>query len=579
MQSDENARRYPSSQSGECQHLQGARPSGPGYQAVPAAPTIQPIPSHTGLDPLPEILAPGSRPPLRGKKSGRTRRQGRGILVFLLSAMLLISLVLGTSSISHANTHLLVSIGDAQQTNVDLNLGQPISPYLYGSNVFPKAGSDSQDAQGSGFMSYDSAIVQGLRSAQIRLLRFPGGEWGEQHTLSTAQLDDFSHLLHDTGADGLIQAPLSDPQHADTLSSRASRAGLLVDYMNNAHSIQRKNTTTTLYPIKYWVVGNEPDRLTNPDTGATYTAIEYAQAFIQYSIAMHQNDPNIKVFGPEISQFYGAGLGPRDSTNKLWMETFLQVVSTYEKTHPTAGFHLLDGVSFHRYPFNDARQATSLLLDSTGEWDDLVSSLRQIVRQDFQRDLPVAITEVNTNPNNAVPPPDYAALWWADTLGRLMDQQVEYMAFFSTEGVDTPYPLFTSRGNQATLMLRTMQLFTHLQKTYVPTSNQQDNVSLYVTQDQAHNTVSLLFINKGETTQIAHIRPDGLSLPTHNWNSQDVTLKGRSLLLLTLKRGGANEAYTLLTSQGNLETSNGKTPVITRTVCGQESTATDTRPC
>ncbi|GHO72706.1 hypothetical protein KSD_04770 [Ktedonobacter sp. SOSP1-85] len=514
--------------------------------------------------------SPGNRPPQAPR--GTLRRVGKR--KYLLPLFLLVVLILGlvqvASAMTRANMHLLVRIGDVQESDLDLNQSLPISPYLFGSNVFPKAGSDSQDQQGSGFMRYDAGIVAGLRSARIRLLRFPGGEWGEEHTLSSSQLDDFSQLLQVTGADGLMQSQLSNPSQQDTLATRASRAGLLVDYMNNPKSIQRASATTPYHPVKYWTVGNEPDRLKNPDTGATFTAIEYAQAFIQYSIAMHQNDPTIKVFGPEISQFYGAGLGPYDSAHNLWMETFLQIVSRYEQSHPNTKYHLLDGVSFHRYPLDNASQATNLLLNSTGEWNDLISSLRQSIRQDFGRDLPVAVTEVNTNPKGDVPPPDYAALWWADTLGKLMNQQVEYAAFFSTQGVDAPYPLFTARDGQQTVMLRIMQLFAHLQADDIATSSENDSVSLYATQDDAHNTVSMLLINKEMNTEIVHVRPNSGLLPLSAWHAQDVTLKGHSLVLLTLHRNGTNEAYTFSPAQA---TFSDPTPGIRHTICGQQSEA------
>src|SRR5437588_462974 len=83
--------------------------------------------------------------------------------------------------------------------------------------------------------------------------------------------------------------------------------------------------------------------------------------FIQYSLDMHQNNPTIKVFGPEISQFYGVGMGPSDADGQLWMEGFLKGVGEYEQAHHVI---LLDGVSFHRYPFNNASEVPSLLMSS-----------------------------------------------------------------------------------------------------------------------------------------------------------------------------------------------------------------------
>ena len=60
-------------------------------------------------------------------------------------------------------------------------------------------------------MSYGPAITTGLRSAHLNLLRFPGGGWGDEHLLSYDQLNAFSVLLSQVGAEGMIQARLSGP--------------------------------------------------------------------------------------------------------------------------------------------------------------------------------------------------------------------------------------------------------------------------------------------------------------------------------------------------------------------------------
>ena len=234
------------------------------------------------------------------------------------------------------------------------------------------------------------------------------------------------------------------------------------------------------------------------------TVAAYVNDFIQYSIAMHQNNPTIKVFGPEISQFYGIGAGPKDSMGTLWMEGFLEGVAKYEKAHPDLKFHLLDGVSFHRYQFTDASGSPYLLMSSPDEWNYLLPSLRQFVRQTLGRDVPIAITEINTNPNAQVPTRGQAALWWADTLGTLMNQQAEFVAYFSAEGVSQPYPLFNSDGSP-TAMYRVMELFSHLQPDLIPLQIQHDPISVYATQDDTHQTLSLLFVNKSSTNQLAEV--------------------------------------------------------------------------
>jgi len=511
-----------------------------------------------------------------GSKERRLSNVQKRRLLQITSIMLLLVIIFAAvrlSTVASAtDDQLFVQIGNQQPALVDLRLSLPISPSLFGVNVFPEIGTSSQDKPYNGFMSYSSPIVNGLQNAGIKLLRFPGGSWGEDHLLSFDQLNAFSSLLSQVDAEGMIQARLSGPINGKltaltNVNARANLAGRWVDYMNNPKSDLRtgKYLHAPYYPVEFWTVGNEPDKLINSATGKPYTVAEYVNDFIQFSLSMHQNDPAIEVFGPEISQFYGVGAGPADANGQLWMETFLKGVGTYERNHPELSFHLLDGVSFHRYPLTDASKAPDLLLSSTDEWNYVLPPLRKLIQQDLGRTAPIAVTEINANPTNQVPSQKVAALWWADTLGTLMSQQVEYSAFFSAEGVDTPYPLFTSDGLQQTPMFRVMQVFSHLQQNLVPVETQREPISMYATQDNTHRTVSLLFVNKSTTTQVAHV-----SSQNHAFNSIDISLFGYSITLVTLHRNGAPAvAYSYMVS-----TSNGApTAPLTYTVCGKKMDA------
>lgn len=524
-----------------------------------------------------QIAPPSQR--LEKKKSRRLF----AILSVLLLVLLVLSVVRVTSVASDSNDQLVLKIGDQQQALIDLRQSVPISPYLFGVNVFPEVGTTSIDSvQGNftGFMSYGPEVVNGLKNANIKLLRFPGGSWGEDqplqnHILSYEQLYDFSTLLYQVGADGMIQARLSNPIDAlgypASLAQRANLAGRWVDFMSNPHSDLRKGkfAHVQIHPIKFWSVGNEPDRLKDPDQpGKPLTVAAYVNDFIAYSLAMHQNNPTIEVFGPEISQFYGVGVGPTDSMGTQWMEGFLEGVSKYEKAHPELKFHLLDGVSFHRYQFTDASTSPYMLMSSPNEWDYLLPSLRQLIRQTMGRDLPVAVTEINTNPNAQVPTRGRAALWWADTLGSLMNQQADFVAFFSAEGVEPPYPLFNANSSYSqTTMYRVMELFTHLQHNLIPLQIQHDPVSVYATQDEAHQAVSLLFINKSGANQYAEVSPQNQILGFSPWHTQDISIAAYSIVLVTLHRSGRAEAVSFIVPR----TDDGPINPLKQTVCGNKT--------
>jgi hypothetical protein len=472
-------------------------------------------------------------------------------LIILLVILLILATVRLSSVFSGTNDQLLVRLGHSMIT-VDLRQSSPISPYLLGANAFPELHTHSLDQSFNGFMNYGTPITKGLHDAHTNLLRFPGGIWGEEHILSNDQLNAFAVLLSQVGAEGMVQARISGPitgytdQSVTTLQSRANLAGNWVDYMNNQKSRFRTGqyAHAPFHRIKFWSVGNEPDLLINPDTRKPFTVAEYANVFIQFSLMMHQNDPEIKVFGPEISQFYGVGAGPKDSNGQLWMEGFLQSVHAYEKAHPELKFHLLDGVSIHHYPFSDtSRRAPTQLLSTPNEWNYSLPPLRQLIQQVFERDIPIAVTEINSSPTTHVFSLGMSTLWWANTLGVLMNQEAEYVAFFSTEGVDTPYPLFTSNALHETPMLRVMQLFSRLQHNLIPITVQDKSVNMYATQDDVHNTVSLLFINNSETTQFAQVSPQQQFFGSSNWHKQDTSLYRYSITVLTLHRGGGAEAH------------------------------------
>src|SRR5258708_6861782 len=155
------------------------------------------------------------------------------LMSLLLLIALLFALVRLIASVSATDDQLLVRLGSQGTATVDLRQSLPISPYLFGANVFPELYTSSAD-HSSGFMSYDPAITTGLRSAHLHLLRFPGGGWGDEHLLSYDQLNAFSVLLSQVGADGMIQAQLTGITGRHTsLIDRANLAGPCADYLHN----------------------------------------------------------------------------------------------------------------------------------------------------------------------------------------------------------------------------------------------------------------------------------------------------------------------------------------------------------
>src|SRR5258708_12484906 len=103
-------------------------------------------------------------------------------------------------------------------------------------------------------MSYSPAITTGLRSARLTLLRFPGGGWGDEHLLSYDQLNAFSVLLSQVGAEGMVQGRLSGPvghsgNYVALLVNRANLAGNWGHYINNPlRTLPTGKYDLTLFP-------------------------------------------------------------------------------------------------------------------------------------------------------------------------------------------------------------------------------------------------------------------------------------------------------------------------------------------
>ena len=116
-------------------------------------------------------------------------------------------------------------------------------------------------------------------------------------------------------------------------------------------------------------------------------------------------------------------------------------------------------------------------------------------------------------------------------------------------------------------MLRVLQLFSHLQSQVIPVASENNPIGIYATQDPAHQTVSLLFINKANLPQLAQVAPANQFLGVSQWSSLNVSLAPQSITVVTLHHGAGAEAYTFTPPEGT-DTS---VPPLIHTVCGHKT--------
>ncbi len=282
----------------------------------------------------------------------------------------------------------------------DFGLGK-ISPFVYGVNHGPWAVITNQ-------------TLPLAQEAGISMIRFPGGEWGDNYDLQPHHIDQFVSLAEQMGSAVSINVRL--------LNGTPEKAAELVRYANLEMG----------YGIMYWGIGNEPSLYATGRGDPDYGVAQFNQEWRLFALAMKEVDDTILVSGPAIHQF-GSDFDstPKDPFGVDWMQEFL-----------LANGDLVDLVTIHRYPFpstsGDRTATIEELSGASQEWDAIIPYLRSMIREVTGRDIPIGVTEVNSHWSNAVggeatPDSFYNAIWWADVLGRMIFNRVEVVNYFSLQ--------------------------------------------------------------------------------------------------------------------------------------------------
>ena len=271
----------------------------------------------------------------------------------------------------------------------------PISPYVYGSNYGP-------------WTAVPVGMMDQALNSRISALRFPGGSWGDHNDVQEFQIDMFMAFCKQVGAMPTFTVRL--------LGGTPEAAAEMVRYTN----IEKK------YGVVYWAIGNEPDLYYKLAASSDYDTVRYNQEWRAFAKAMRVVDPSIKLIGPEISNFTGIpnhAFHALDIHGKDWMSEFLK-----------SNGEMVDVVSFHRYPFpkveySSVQATVDELRQDSQIWVQAVRELRKLIQDTTGRDIPIAITEANSASTNviqgeATPDSFYNAIWWADVLGGLINENV-----------------------------------------------------------------------------------------------------------------------------------------------------------
>jgi hypothetical protein len=167
------------------------------------------------------------------------------------------------------------------------------------------------------------------------------------------------------------------------------------------------------------------------------------------------------------------------------------------------------------------------LRQDTANWNPTLRALRDLVQAETGRDLPIAVTETNSDWSKAVggeatPDSFYNAIWWADSLGRMIQEGVLLTNYWMISYNQGGWSLVTRDGPSPTYYV--YEVYKHFGEQLVYSASDVADVSIYAAR-RADGTLTLVIINladdeKRVLLEIAGGTPDTASVirldPEHN---------------------------------------------------------------
>jgi hypothetical protein len=349
----------------------------------------------------------------------------------------------------------------------------PISPLVYGTNTGP-------------WQTVGLEQIPLSKAAGISVIRWPGGNWGDENDVTPLQLEEFMRLCGQVGAQPVV--------HVRLWQNTPERAAELVRLAN----VERG------YKVRYWAVGNEPDLYVKKRGAASYNVADYVRDFKAFRAAMKAVDSTITVMGPEISQYDDPTSYPVDAAGVPWMQGFLEGVPDIEL------------VTVHRYPFGDTPATARTLATEPPDWTRAAQSLREQIRAVAGRDIPFAFTEANSDWTGRTDPEAGTdshrnALWWTDVLGRLIQARAAMVAQFCmgaipSQGIGMFGPLAYDPGP---LPIYQVYALYHLFGTrLVHAASDDQSLPLFAARRE-DGTLTLVVVNHADERRVAPVTVEG----------------------------------------------------------------------
>ncbi len=351
-----------------------------------------------------------------------------------------------------------------------------ISPYVYGSNM-------------NLYTIIPMDLMDEAQQLGLKYVRFGGGD-SDIQDLRESIIDLFVLQTRAIGAEPALTVRL--------LGGTPQKAAEIVHYAN----VEKD------YGIRYWSIGNEPNLFVALMGVPRYTVDDLNREWRAIAEAMLAVDPDIRFVGPDITQYallnsdlenlqYVDRGSSLDAEGRDWMVEFLR-----------ANGDLLSYVSIHRYPWPGlGREGATIdgLRRNSREWDGIVDNLRIVVQEVTGRDIPIAVTELNSNSANSVGgaaslDSHANAIWLGDVLGRLIRQKTAIAAYWDIQGGSNRGWGILGRTDLRPTA-HTYRMYSHFGAELVASGPSDDpSVSIYAAL-RADGVLTLVVINLSESEQ------------------------------------------------------------------------------
>jgi hypothetical protein len=393
-----------------------------------------------------------------------------------------------------------------------------ISPLVYGTNYGP-------------WQAVSVENQPAFEASGLKFLRFPGGRWGDSNNLRDYHIKQL--MAHVDQLDGDV-----------TISAR-----LLDGTPEQAADLMRLVNDKLGHDVRYWSIGNEPSLYADLQKADEWDTVYFNQQWRLFADAMLAVDPEITLLGPNTHQFLAdESANPKDENGLDWMREFLK-----------ANGDMVDVVTFHRYPFPQSKTnplpTVDQLRENSREWDQIIPKIRQVIKEETGRDIPIGVMEINSNWSNAsggdaTPDSHFGGIWWADVLARMIQQDVDMVTHFALQSKSAGWAMLGRIDVRPTYYV--YQLYQKLGETRLASGSDDRYVTVLAARRAADDALTVVLINLaddpvthsfqiGDETAVS-VDEVWLFDPEHNAENLgsvelngSIELPGQSMTLLVIK--------------------------------------------